>query len=179
MHAQVGDRLVVAGSGHTAARVGTIVAVSSGGGAPFRVRWDSDGHESGFWPGVEARIEEAHTHHHDGTAAHLESAKHEHAITGEVPMHSKTWHVDLYLTESGNQTSAHAVLKGDAPENVRAVGTTRRNPHDPAVPEIGDEVAAARALRQLAETLVDLASADLAGVTGKPANISAAPLVNN
>lgn len=39
------------------------------------------------------------------------------------------------------------------------------------MPEIGDEVAVARALRHLADQLLDTAAQDLEAVTGEPAHI--------
>ena len=45
-------------------------------------------------------------------------------------------------------------------------GETHRNPSDVDVPEIGDEVAAARALRRLADRLLGVAAGDIEAVEG-------------
>ena len=45
-------------------------------------------------------------------------------------------------------------------------GETRRNPSDVDVPEIGDEVAAARALCRLADRLLGVASDDIEAIEG-------------
>ena len=60
--------------------------------------------------------------------------------------HVRTWHAEVFLFEGGDQTVANAVLTTDEGNVVRASGTARRNPHDVAVPEIGDEIAVGRAL---------------------------------
>ena len=49
----------------------------------------------------------------------------------------------------------------------------RLNPHDPDVPEIGDELAAARALSDLAHVLLEAAADDLSGVLLKPVRLEA------
>jgi hypothetical protein len=53
---QIGDRIVIRGR-HVddAARTGTVTAVSSSGGPPYRVRFD-DGHEAVIYPGPDAQI---------------------------------------------------------------------------------------------------------------------------
>jgi len=78
-----------------------------------------------------------------------------------------SWHVRIDLFEDGDNTSAHAVFvdeHGQALE-MGAYGAARRLPGTPLVPEIGDEVAAARALRYLSERLMEDAVADVAAVT--------------
>ena len=45
------------------------------------------------------------------------------------------------------------------------VGLARRNPRDSEVPEIGDELAAARALADLAHQLIEATVADLEAAT--------------
>ena len=74
-----------------------------------------------------------------------------------------TWHVTLNVFDHEDGTAAHAVLTTDD-GTVEGHGHARRNPHDLDVPEIGDEVAAARALHDLGVELLKVASRDLAGV---------------
>ena len=54
---------------------------------------------------------------------------------------------------------------------MTGVGQAQRNPLDPSVPEIGDELAVARALRNLAERLLHTTEKDITGVTGEPAHL--------
>jgi hypothetical protein len=49
---------------------------------------------------------------------------------------------------------AHAVPQTDAAHGWRAGGERRRNSSEIEIPEIGDEVTAARALRRLADRLL-------------------------
>lgn len=79
-----------------------------------------------------------------------------------------TWTVTIQLFDAddlapdGTTTAAHAVLRTSSGTALEARGTSRRNPHDPPVREIGEELAAARALRHLADRLLQAASDDLA-----------------
>ena len=65
---------------------------------------------------------------------------------------SKAFRVDLDVLEEGNTTGATARLVIDG-EEIVASGVARRNPHDPDMPKIGDELAVARALLLLARQL--------------------------
>lgn len=73
-----------------------------------------------------------------------------------------TWRVELLLTERAGTTSAEARLHaGDAPPLV-ATGSARLSAHDVVdVPEIGFELAAARALGRLGRLLEQTAEADV------------------
>ncbi|HEY8788717.1 MAG TPA: dsRBD fold-containing protein [Actinopolymorphaceae bacterium] len=86
-------------------------------------------------------------------------------------MHIKTWHVELFIYEDGDDTSARAVLHGDSPEHTEGRGLSRRKPMDTDVPEIGDEVAAARALYALAVALLATASDDIEDTWNGPAHL--------
>lgn len=77
-------------------------------------------------------------------------------------MHTKTWDVKIHLYEEDGHTSAEATLRTDQGTELRHRGLARRNPEDREVPEIGDELAAYRALSGLAEDLLDAALADVA-----------------
>ena len=83
-------------------------------------------------------------------------------------MESKRWHIELYLTEDGRTTRAEAVLRTSAGTELRHSGVARRNPDDRDVPEIGDEVAAARALHDLADALLATAAGDISAVEKRP-----------
>ncbi|MEU9079946.1 dsRBD fold-containing protein [Kitasatospora sp. NPDC004745] len=78
-----------------------------------------------------------------------------------VPVRTKQWTLRIDLFEEGDATKVHAVL--NTGENVLEARTaSRRSPHDPPVPEIGDEFAAARALIDLGHQLLRAGLADSA-----------------
>lgn len=80
-------------------------------------------------------------------------------------MTTQTWHVELFLSDQGDETYARAVLHGSSPQTQpEGVGTAHRAPRDANVPEIGAEVAAARALHALAHHLLDLAGDDISAL---------------
>ncbi|WP_432190788.1 DUF1876 domain-containing protein [Streptomyces sp. bgisy027] len=85
-------------------------------------------------------------------------------------MEDKQWTVRIHITEDGDDTRAEAVLTTqDTPEDLMVVtgrGVAHRNPVDRPIPEIGDELAASRALEDLAIRLHDVASDDIVNLTG-------------
>lgn len=87
-------------------------------------------------------------------------------------MNATRWEVQIFLSESDIQTVADARLVVRGEEGLRGYGVARRNPADLNVPEIGDELAAARALSDLAEKLLHSAAADVEGVTHKTTHIT-------
>jgi Rv2632c-like/Domain of unknown function (DUF1918) len=170
MEAVVGDRIVVAAAMLDGpVRDGEIIEVGTQGGPPYLVRWSDDGRESLFFPGPDAHI------------SHHGSAQPEPAIAQTTPAgpvtattphsHVKNWRVELYLFEQDAATMAHAVLHTDAPTALDSRGEAHRNPGDADVPEIGDEVAAARALRRLADRLLGVASSDIEAIEGREVNV--------
>ncbi|MEU7641765.1 MULTISPECIES: DUF1876 domain-containing protein [unclassified Streptomyces] len=77
------------------------------------------------------------------------------------------WPVRLILTEEDGTTRARVELDTGT-QALTGHGRARRNPEDPAVPVIGDELAAGRAMKDLAGQLIRLADHDLAGVGAAP-----------
>ncbi len=67
---------------------------------------------------------------------------------------TKTWTAEIVLEESADQTNATVTLRTGDAECV-AKGQARRNPHDPDVPRIGEELATARALADLSSKLLE------------------------
>jgi hypothetical protein len=164
MKAEVGDRIVVAsGTLHRPIRDGEILQVGEGGGGPYLVRW-SDGNESLFFPGPDAHVEHVSRESGDGGG--------EQASAAQDRQPTKKWSVDIYLYEDQAATSANAVLHSDVPAPLDVRGEARRSPADPDMPTVGDEVAAARALRQLADRLLEMASSDLSDAEGHPVSLS-------
>jgi hypothetical protein len=86
-------------------------------------------------------------------------------------MRIKTWHVELFIDEDGNRTVARAILHTDDPTHVKGRGVARRAPQDADIPEIGDEVAAARALHKLADELLRTAAEDIAAIEHAPVRL--------
>ncbi|GAA2287411.1 DUF1876 domain-containing protein [Nonomuraea roseoviolacea subsp. roseoviolacea] len=82
-------------------------------------------------------------------------------------MEAKEWAVRIDLTEEGADTRAVAVLVTRDRTSLTGVGSARRNPIDRSVPEIGDELAAGRALADLAHKLLVVSSEDIAELAGQ------------
>lgn len=78
--------------------------------------------------------------------------------------HTVEWRVRLHLFEDDEgATKAHVVLDTGTTA-LSGHGTAHCHPADSNVPEIGDELAASRALRELAQQLLDIAERDIEGV---------------
>ena len=84
---------------------------------------------------------------------------------------TKHWGITVDIDEHEDTTLAHVSLRTPAGQDVTGVGQAQRNPLDPSVPEIGDELAVARALRNLAERLMHTTEKDIRGATGEPAHL--------
>ncbi|RFC70723.1 DUF1876 domain-containing protein [Streptomyces sp. AcE210] len=82
--------------------------------------------------------------------------------------HAAEWKVRLYLFEEDRTTKAR--LEVDTGTNkLTGHGTARCAPQDDDVPEIGDELAAARAMENLGEQLKRTAYGDMKAV-GAPSD---------
>lgn len=86
------------------------------------------------------------------------------------PMSTRTWSVDILIGERDGRTGARARLHTADPTSLEATGTARLNPKDQDVPEIGEELAVARALSALSHRLLDAAIGDIEGITHAPAS---------
>jgi len=93
---------------------------------------------------------------------------------------TRTWTVDVLLTEDEGRTRAEARLRGDGAPQLGKIGTgvemsstgvARCHPHDADVPAIGDEVATSRALSELAHRLLDTAAQAIESHTGERATV--------
>ena len=85
---------------------------------------------------------------------------------------AKKWLVEIIITEHDGQTRARAQLHDRDDSGLVGLGIAELNPVDADVPEIGDELAVARALTDLAHKLRADAVTDIAGVTHKPAHLT-------
>jgi Rv2632c-like/Domain of unknown function (DUF1918) len=173
MKAFPGDRIILAPpqvDGPT--RDGEVLEARGPDGAPpYLVRW-SDGHVGLLFPGPGSVLRIGHEHEEVAEARAPSAAQphptHPAAEAGaSQSRHIRDWEVRITIFESENDTDAHVVLVADSPTHLSARGHSHRGGHDSAVPEIGDEVAVARALRHLADQLLDTAAEDIETVTGE------------
>jgi hypothetical protein len=169
MKASVGDRiLILAATLGKPVRDGEILEVrGTDGTPPYLVQWSDDGHQTLFFPGPDAQLEHfAHGLEAGSPADHAEptTAPTKSATASDTRRHVQHWQVDINLYEDGDTTTADAVLHTPAPRALKSRGKAHRRPDDPDVPEIGDEIAAAHALRRLASHLLEVAESDLQGV---------------
>jgi hypothetical protein len=82
-----------------------------------------------------------------------------------------TWTIEISFTEDEDKTRADAVLAG-APVELHGWGRARRNPTDPDVPTLGEEIAAARALADLSHRLLDEAAHRIESREGHPVHLT-------
>ncbi len=80
---------------------------------------------------------------------------------------TKTCHIDVLIEEHDERTRAKARLAwGD--KKFVGIGLARLDPADQPVAKIGDELAIARALSDLADQLLALTSTDIQASTHEP-----------
>lgn len=84
---------------------------------------------------------------------------------------AESWSVALTVTEHDGRTRAEARLDAGDGAHLLGRGTARRNPSDPSVMEIGEKIAAARALSDVAHMLLDSAAAQLEDTTHQEAHL--------
>ena len=84
---------------------------------------------------------------------------------------AKAFTVSLEVIEEGSTTDATARLSIDG-DQLAGTGKARRNPDDPDLPLIGDELAMARALLMLARELGHKADEGIAAYEGHEVHVS-------
>jgi hypothetical protein len=96
-----------------------------------------------------------------------------HRDTGASPpvTYVREWSVRVSILEAGDDTRASVVLLADAPGPLSARGASHRSSTDDPVATIGDEVAVARALRHLADRLVETAEHTIEARTGEEVHV--------
>ena len=82
-----------------------------------------------------------------------------------------SWPVEISLHEEDGTTRARARLTRDGVGMI-GHGVARRNPDDREVMQIGEKIAAARALSDLAHQLLSDAAGQIEGITRERANLS-------
>jgi len=165
MKASVGDRIVMAGEQvDRPTRDGEILEVRGAQGAPpYLVRW-SDGHTGLLYPGPGSvlRVQNAG----EPVPGEASAARPAGGEPLAAPPTAHQWTVRISVFE-GDDTTARAVLVADPLEDIRVTGFSHRRAQDPPQSRIGDEVAVARALRHLADQLLEKAAADIEASTGE------------
>jgi hypothetical protein len=80
------------------------------------------------------------------------------------------WTVEIVFSEDDDRTRADARLRAGQ-RSLTGWGRARRNPDDPDVPVIGEELAAARALSDLAHRLLHEAAEAIERFEGHPVHL--------
>lgn len=86
---------------------------------------------------------------------------------------SRRWRVDVFVDEHDDERTTHAEARLHTNDKTNLVGhgAAHRNPDDTEIAEIGDELAVARALSDLAHKLLNAAASDIEAITHKPAHV--------
>jgi len=137
MDADVGNRIeVTTNTLGVPPRYGNVVERT---GSSLRVHWD-DGRESVFVPSSNCRVVEGGD------------------PSGPTRL---SCHIDIDVVENTDECQATATLTTTRGV-VQASGRARRNPVDPAIPMVGEELAIGRAIRSLGAQLIAAGRDDLA-----------------
>jgi Domain of unknown function (DUF1876) len=80
--------------------------------------------------------------------------------------------VEIHIDEHDGRTRAVARLHDRDGAGLVGVGLARLNPADRDVPEIGDELAVARALSELGHRLLDAAAGEVEQITHQPVHLN-------
>ncbi|MFJ6725718.1 MULTISPECIES: DUF1876 domain-containing protein [unclassified Streptomyces] len=77
------------------------------------------------------------------------------------------WHVELEFEEDGTHTHAAALVRLPDGTEVRAHGHASRHRIDPDQPRVGEEIAGARALNEIAMQLLTKAHGEIDDASGR------------
>ncbi|MCB5911542.1 DUF1876 domain-containing protein [Streptomyces pinistramenti] len=77
------------------------------------------------------------------------------------------WHVEMEFEEDTHRTRAAALVRLPDGREVRAHGYASRHPVDSYQPRIGEEIAAARALNELAMKMLTKAHEEIDEASGR------------
>jgi hypothetical protein len=89
-----------------------------------------------------------------------------------MAMQVARWNMAIEFTEDDTHTHATAVATLTDATEVRGRGDAFRHPDDSSQPMVGEEIAAARALFNLAGQLLQRASGQIESVTHQTAHLS-------
>lgn len=154
MRAQTGDLIVLAGERvDRPTRGGRVLEVRGpDAGPPYLVRWN-DGHTGLLYPGPGSVLRVISP---SDSASHIPEPRTQSGQANNADRF-REWTIRVSILE-GDDTTATAVLLTDAPMELRTTGASHRSAQDPRIPQIGDEVAVARALHHLADQLLNAAT---------------------
>jgi hypothetical protein len=82
----------------------------------------------------------------------------------------QAWSIEIIFVEEQDKTRADAILVSDQ-HRYHGWGRAKRDPADPDIPRIGEEVAAARALNDLAHQLLHSAMTELEDRLGRAVTV--------
>lgn len=74
---------------------------------------------------------------------------------------TRTITLNMQVIEEGSKTTADVTVTTGSGQKLHGHGSARRHPDDPEVPQIGDEIAVARALSELSHKLLDTAAHEI------------------
>lgn len=77
------------------------------------------------------------------------------------------WHIEMEFQEDTHRTRAAALVRLPDGQEMRAHGYASRHPADSNQPRVGEEVAAARALNELAMRLLTKAHDEIDQASGR------------
>ncbi|MGQ4488315.1 MULTISPECIES: DUF1876 domain-containing protein [unclassified Streptomyces] len=77
------------------------------------------------------------------------------------------WHIELAFEEDTHRTRAAALVRLSDGQEVRAHGYASRHPSDAEQPRVGEEIAGARALNELAMKLLTKAHDEIDDAAGR------------
>jgi hypothetical protein len=83
---------------------------------------------------------------------------------------TKVWALEIAIGENQDETEAQVLLRVGHVE-MAGTGRARRNPHDPPRPQVGEELAVARALVDLSHRLLDTACAEIEAFEGRQVHL--------
>jgi hypothetical protein len=86
-------------------------------------------------------------------------------------MRTKRWTVDVVIDEDDGRTYAEARLHSGIETHLTGIGRAKLSPEDENIPEIGDELAVARALSDLGHRLLVTAAQDIESLTRTPVQL--------
>ncbi|GAA1253901.1 DUF1876 domain-containing protein [Streptomyces aureus] len=92
------------------------------------------------------------------------------AVPEVITMSAQTavgWHVELEFEEDTHRTRAAALVRLPDGSEVRAHGYASRHPSDTNQPRVGEEVAGARALNELAMKMLTKAHDEIDEASGR------------
>jgi hypothetical protein len=85
---------------------------------------------------------------------------------------TRTLPLQIHLEERETDTVADVTMTLASGTALRGHGVAHRHPRDSDVPEIGDELATARALSELSHRLVEIAAENIGRIEHRPVHLT-------